>query len=144
MPLFLPQPDGCPSHFVQGLQVKSKSKSKEENQKMKNKEQKDIRTNRISLRLTDSELALIQKNAKNTNARKVALYIRNSALNKLPVEVPELNKESWVVLATAVANLNQLMKKINNPNAKIQVGEIKTNVDELRSSLLGIKFNEVE
>ncbi|HED3393374.1 TPA: hypothetical protein R4132_004866 [Enterobacter hormaechei subsp. steigerwaltii] len=107
---------------------------------MKTKEQKDIRTNRISLRLTDSELASIQKNAKDTNARKVALYIRNSALNKLPVEVPELNKESWVVLATAVSNLNQLMKKMNNPGAKLQVGEVKNTVDELRSSLLGIKF----
>jgi hypothetical protein len=122
------------------LQVKSKSKTKEENQNMKTKEQKDIRTNRISLRLTDSELASIQKNAKDTNARKVALYIRNSALNKLPVEVPELNKESWVVLATAVSNLNQLMKKMNNPGAKLQVGEVKNTVDELRSSLLGIKF----
>ena len=116
---------------------------------MKSKTQKEIRTNRISLRLKDSELEAIQKNAKDTNARKVALYIRNSALNKLPVEVPELNKESWVVLATAVANLNQLMKKLNSKNndgesLKIKVDEIKTNVDELRSSLLGIKFNEVE
>jgi len=116
---------------------------------MKSKTQKDIRTNRISMRITDGELAAIQRNAKDTNPRKVALYIRNSALNKLPVEVPELNKESWVVLATAVANLNQLMKKLNSKNndgesLKIQVDEIKTNVDELRSSLLGIKFNEVE
>lgn len=107
---------------------------------MTSKNQTDIRTNRISLRLTDSELAAIQRNAKDTNARKVALYIRNSALNKLPVEVPELNKESWVILATAVANLNQLMKKINNPNGKAQVNEIKETVDSLRSSLLGIKF----
>lgn len=109
---------------------------------MKNKVQKDIRTNRISLRLTDSELAAIQRNAKDTNARKVALYIRNSALNKLPVEVPELNKEAWVVLATAVANLNQLMRRMNNPSAKVQVDEVKNNINSLRASLLGINFNE--
>lgn len=109
---------------------------------MKNKEPKDIRTNRISLRLTDSELASIQRNAKDTNARKVALYIRNSALNKLPVEVPELNKEAWVILATAVGNLNQLMKKMNNPSGKVQVDEVKNNITALRTSLLGINFNE--
>lgn len=111
---------------------------------MKNKEPKDIRTNRISLRLTDSELASIQRNAKDTNARKVALYIRNSALNKLPVEVPELNKEAWVILATAVGNLNQLMKKMNNPSGKLQVDEIKNNIVSLRTSLLGIKFGDEE
>lgn len=106
------------------------------------KTKKEIRTNRISLRLKDSELEAIQKNAKDTNARKVALYIRNSALNKLPVEVPELNKESWVVLATAVANLNQLMKKLNNPKGQAQVEDIKNTITELRSSLLGVKFNK--
>ena len=112
--------------------------------KSKTKEPKDLRTNRISLRLTDSELAAIQRNAKDTNARKVALYIRNSALNKLPVEVPELNKEAWVVLATAVANLNQLMKKLNNPNSSgsVQIGEVSKNLKNLRASLLGIRFNE--
>ena len=111
--------------------------------KNKAKEPKDLRINRISLRLTDSELASIQGNAKDTNARKVALYIRNSALNKLPVEVPELNKTAWVVLATAVANLNQLMKKMNNPNStgSIQVGEVSKTLKDLRASLLGINFN---
>ena len=107
------------------------------------KEPKDLRTNRISLRLTDSELASIQSNAKDTNARKVALYIRNSALNKLPVEVPELNKTAWVILATAVANLNQLMKKMNNPNSKgsVQISEVSKTLKDLRMSLLGINFN---
>ena len=111
--------------------------------KNKTKEPKDLRTNRISLRLTDSELASIQGNAKDTNARKVALYIRNSALNKLPVEVPELNKTAWVILATAVANLNQLMKKMNNPNSKgsVQISEVSKTLKDLRMSLLGIKFN---
>lgn len=109
---------------------------------MKSKTQKDIRTNRISLRLTDSELAAIQNNAKDTNPRKVALYLRNSALNKLPVEVPELNKQAWVILATAVANLNQLMKKLNNPKGQAQADDIKNTITELRSSLLGIKFNK--
>lgn len=109
---------------------------------MKSKTQKDIRTNRISLRLTDSELAAIQNNAKDTNPRKVALYLRNSALNKLPVEVPELNKQAWVILATAVANLNQLMKKLNSPNGQAQASDIKNTITELRSSLLGIKFNK--
>lgn len=109
---------------------------------MKSKTQKDIRTNRISLRLTDSELAAIQNNAKDTNPRKVALYLRNSALNKLPVEVPELNKQAWVILATAVANLNQLMKKLNSPNGQTQASDIKNTITELRSSLLGIKFNK--
>lgn len=142
MPFILPLPDGSPSHFVQWLQVKNQINIKRGNQKMKNKVQKDIRTNRISLRLTDSELAAIQRNAKDTNARKVALYIRNSALNKLPVEVPELNKEAWVVLATAVANLNQLMRRMNNPSAKVQVDEVKNNINSLRASLLGINFNE--
>lgn len=110
---------------------------------MKSKTQKEIRTNRISLRLKDSELEAIQKNAKDTNARKVALYIRNSALNKLPVEVPELNKEAWVTLATAVGNLNQLMKKLNNSsNSHAHVGDMKNTIIELRSALLGIKFNK--
>ena len=111
--------------------------------KNKTKEPKDLRVNRISLRLTDSELASIQGNAKDTNARKVALYIRNSALNKLPVEVPELNKTAWVILATAVANLNQLMKKMNNPNSKgsVQISEVSKTLKDLRMSLLGIKFN---
>ncbi|MDB1108854.1 plasmid mobilization protein [Pseudomonas extremaustralis] len=110
---------------------------------MKSKTQKEIRTNRISLRLKDSELEAIQKNAKDTNARKVALYIRNSALNKLPVEVPEINKEAWVILATAVANLNQLMKKLNSsPNSQGHVNDMKNTIVELRSSLLGIKFNK--
>ena len=112
--------------------------------KNKAKEPKDLRTNRISLRLTDSELASIQANAKDTNARKVALYIRNSALNKLPVEVPELNKEAWVVLATAVANLNQLMKRLNNPNSSgsVHINEISKNLKDLRASLLGVSFSE--
>ena len=114
--------------------------------KNKTKEPKDLRVNRISLRLTDSELASIQANAKDTNARKVALYIRNSALNKLPVEVPELNKTAWVVLATAVANLNQLMKKMNNPNStgRVQIDEVSKTVRDLRMSLLGINFNNNE
>ena len=141
----------CPRHYVLGL-LKSKSKTKEENQKMKNtkskssavkpepKPVKGIRTNRISLRLNEEEIALIQSKAQSQDARTLARYVRNSALESLPITIPEINQESWTKLSTVVSNLNQLQRRINS-NQIVGVDEIKTLVADLRAKLIGVTFN---
>ena len=45
--------------------------------------------------------------------RKVGRYLRNAALNRLPVVVPEINREAWLELSKAAANLNQIAHHLN-------------------------------
>lgn len=56
-----------------------------------------------------------------------------------PPQVPEPNQEKWVVLATAVANLNQLSHHANSGNIP-ELEIIKREVADFRAALLGAKL----
>lgn len=46
--------------------------------------------------------------------RKVSAYLRHAALGSLPQIIPELNREAWISLSSAAANLNQIVKRRNS------------------------------
>lgn len=99
----------------------------------------ELRTNRISLRLTDNELASIQDRAGTTNPKQVANFIRKVSLGKrLPSRIPELNREAWVSLSRSASNLNQIAKAINSEE-HVDVALIERQLAEFRLALIGAK-----
>ena len=69
-----------------------------------------LRTHCVSVRLSAAELEQL-------DARRGELqrgeWLRVAALDVLPPVIPELNREAWIELARAAANLNQLAFRTN-------------------------------
>lgn len=71
-------------------------------------------------------------------------WVRQAALNQLPARIPDLNREAWVKLGPALANLNQIARKLNLDQDFTQpdlmdVISCRTELRALRYSLLGTR-----
>lgn len=100
----------------------------------------DPRQHCVSVRLNQVELEKLDSQ-RGTLAR--GEYLRCSALDKLPPVIPEFNREVWVKLSSAAANLNQIGRKINS-NIDIDIEEIRVELVRFRFGLLGIDADKIE
>jgi hypothetical protein len=97
----------------------------------------DPRTHCVSVRLNSAELALL--NSKR-NDMKQGEWLRCAALDKLPFIIPEPNKEKWVELVRAAANLNHIAKACNVSHGipDKQFAPVRKILNEFRKALLGV------
>ena len=67
-----------------------------------------------------------------------------AALSQVPPTIPTLNREAWLELSRAAANLNQLARHLNegNEGAQHETGRITSELREFRAALLGIRFDD--
>ena len=99
-----------------------------------------LRGKRCNVYATDAEFAELKRRADMVNMR-VPAYLRECALNKLPPVVPEINKEAWLALSKAAANLNQLSKKMNVVGM-VKASLIMRELADFRQTLLRASKNE--
>jgi len=77
--------------------------------------------------------------------RRVAAYLRGTALQAQPPKIPEINRKAWAELARLAANLNQHQHAINEGRAlpgEVDLTEIRAAVDGLRRELLGVRESD--
>ena len=89
--------------------------------------------------MTSAELAELDRGRPEKVTRGSWLRIR--ALGReLPRPIPEVNREAWTTLATAVGNLNQLAKAVNQGRVTgvtpADLAELTDQVQALRQMLL--------
>lgn len=65
-------------------------------------------------------------------------WLRMAALDRLPPIVPEINREAWVNLARAAANLNQLSRYLND-GGDAETEEIRAELAAFRAALVGVQ-----
>lgn len=94
----------------------------------------ECRTNCVSVRLNTSELDLLNKRR---GALKRGEWLRMSALDQLPPVVPELNREAWIELARAAANLNQIATNLNYGEL-VDIQFIRDELAKFRNDLIGM------
>jgi hypothetical protein len=99
----------------------------------------ELRKHSVSCRLTDSELSKID--ISRPAGWRRGSWLRALALDRhLPKKIPAVNLHAWKILATAVANLNQISKHINQNLRtdlhKSELIELRESVQQLRTELL--------
>lgn len=72
----------------------------------------DVRRIRISVYFTANEATEVRRRAAKV-AIAPAAYVRDSALRRLPKQVPEINMTAYRELARVAANLNQIARNLN-------------------------------
>jgi hypothetical protein len=90
--------------------------------------------------VTDAELRRLDQGRPEKMTR--GEWLRTKALKRdLPRAIPEVNREAWTTLSTAVANLNQLAKAINQGTrselAAADLSDLVAQVQAVRLQLLG-------
>lgn len=101
------------------------------------------RRHAVSCRLTDAELATVDRRR---GAVSRGEWLRRAALSKPPRVVPEINKVAWSDLARAAGNLNQITRALNEgrlpakdaAQAGRAIMEVRAKLDELRRQLIGL------
>ncbi len=88
------------------------------------------------VRFNDDERAFINE-ARGNIPR--AVYIRMMSTCNEPIIPPEFNKGIWITLATAVANLNQLSRRVNSGES-VLAEEIRNELESFRAALIGAKI----
>ncbi len=98
----------------------------------------ECRTNCVSVRLNDAELALLEKQR---GGLKKGEWLRIAALDELPPTIPEVNRQAWVELARAHSNINQIAARLNRGDL-VDVASINAEIAEFRRKLIGYKSDE--
>ena len=110
------------------------------------KPEAEKRKHLFACRLTDSELDQLDQGRPPGMTR--GAWLRTKALKrKLPRQIPEVNRQSYIELARLAGNLNQYVKAINQGRATEPAPDLQVmynEVQKLRSELLGIKDDESE
>lgn len=102
----------------------------------------DLRKNRVGCRLTDAEAAHVDRLRGRVSRGE---WVRRAALGRPPRIVPELNREAWLALARAAANLNQISHHlIVNNSEELPLDEIRAMLDAFRLGLIGAGVNDHE
>ena len=70
----------------------------------------ELRGKKVSVHFTTDELKVVDTLR---GGRSRGRYIRDAVLKDLPPSVPELNREAWLELSKAAANLNQIAHHLN-------------------------------
>ncbi|MBE0471978.1 MAG: mobilization protein [Methyloprofundus sp.] len=95
---------------------------------------KDKRTHTVSVRLNAAELDQLDSLRADRKMQRGA-YLRTAFLKSLPPVVPEINKQAWLELSKAAANLNQLSKKMNVVGM-VEASLIMRELADFRATLL--------
>lgn len=98
------------------------------------------RTHCVSVRLNAEELAWLD-GARGAHQR--GEWMRVAAMGRrLPVGIPEVNREAWAALARTVGNINQLAHAANAGQPVVVdshlLAEVRDQVQALRRQLLGV------
>lgn len=101
---------------------------------------KDKRTHTVSVRLNAAELERLDALRAPRKLQRGA-YMRAAFLESLPPSVPEINKDAWLALSKAAANLNQLSKKMNVVGM-VEASLIMRELSDFRQTLLKAAKNE--
>ncbi len=102
------------------------------------KPRSERRTHCVSVRLSIAELAdLDERRGPYTRGR----WMRMAALSQVPPTIPVVNREAWLELSRAAANLNQLARHLNE-GAQSDTERIMSELREFRAALLGIRFDD--
>lgn len=93
----------------------------------------------VTCRLTDAERDHVDASRGKVTRGE---FIRRAALKAAPRVVPEVNREAWVELARLSANLNQLLRHLNERRPgtppPAQIGQLQAAVTRLRADLIGL------
>lgn len=112
----------------------------------------ELRRHRVSVYLTDAELsALVVRvfpgqpvDGEDQGVRQqIGRYMRDAAFDRLPPQIPAINREAWVSLAGVAGNLNRYQAALEVGNAhgypSELVAELRDQVQALRRQLLGVE-----
>ncbi|MBF8469275.1 hypothetical protein, partial [Klebsiella oxytoca] len=96
------------------------------------------RSHCISIRLNDAELSYVDGLREDLNR---AVWIRMSALNRLPPKIPEINLLVWKDLAKASQDLNNLVQHLktkshDSPFTITEIYTVQKRIKALRDALL--------
>lgn len=100
----------------------------------------ELRKHQVNARLTSAELSELDQGRPEKVTR--GSWIRIRALgSKLPRPIPKINRQAWTQLSTAVANLNQLTKAVNQGRVSgvtsAELTELANHIQAVRLQLLG-------
>ena len=96
----------------------------------------DRRTHVVSVRVNGSELSLIDSKR---GGMQRGSWLRQAAFNSDAVKsVPELNRQAYIELARAAANLNQLAHRANIDQG-VDITDLIEKLSEFRIALLGAR-----
>ena len=105
------------------------------------KAEHDLQSKRVVVHFNEADYTKLTAFAGSDIPRRVAAYVRTSALQTVSPVATALNREAWQTLAPALANLNQIARKLNTGNSygdsdRIDIIELTDLVKELRGKLL--------
>lgn len=89
----------------------------------------EVRDHTVSVRLNTGELQQLDAQRAPLRMQR-GEYLRTAALHKLPRTLPQLNREAWIELSRAAANLHQISRHMN-----MHDGELPCTIDQLRGEL---------
>lgn len=96
--------------------------------------QEDKRTHVVSVRVNGSELSIIDDRR---GGMQRGTWLRHAAFQSEAIKsVPELNRQAYMELARAAANLNQLAHRAN-ANQVIDISDLTERLSSFRLALLG-------
>ncbi len=96
-----------------------------------------LRSKRLSVYVTDAELAELEQRAARLGIQASA-YLREAGLRRLAKPIPELNREAWAQLARSASNLNQVAYRLNLGEV-LDLGEVRRMLEEFRNGLINAK-----
>jgi len=105
------------------------------------KTESELQSKRVVVHFNKADYAKLTTLAGSDVPRRVAAYVRSSALQNVSPVAPVLNREAWQKLAPALANLNQIAYKLNTGKGiddmdRIDIMTLADLVKDLRGKLL--------
>lgn len=91
-----------------------------------------VRSVSVACKLTEAEAEVVDQKRGQMGRGQ---WLREAAFKNAPKPIPEINREAWADLARLGGNLNQVAKHLNE-GGKIEVGELRSLLDQLRLSLI--------
>lgn len=98
----------------------------------------ELRTVRVNVYLHPDEAAELDRRRAQAGLQR-GPYMRMAALDKLPRQIPELNRQAWSELSRVGSNLNQLAREFNQGNPPL-FDEVEAALSELRAALIGAQI----
>lgn len=100
-----------------------------------------LRSHRVSVYLSVAERTKLARLSGGN--RQIAAYLRDAGLDRIPPQIPLLNREAWIELARLAANFNQLAHRANEGKSVCvdsELLELVSNLlSEVRRNLIGVE-----
>lgn len=114
------------------------------------------RRHRVSVYLNDAELTAMiaqvfpgeQLDGNDLGVRQaLGRHMRDATFDRLPPQIPAINRESWTELSRLAGNFNRYLMAIEQGDAQgmppALVAELREQVQSLRRELLGLRDHEL-